>query len=80
MNRFIKLTLSQTGDPIYIAVDKIVSINRSQNPSEHEGTIVGIMRDIYPYFVVKESPDTVISLIHGIPTWEGDVEQNDHFV
>ena len=63
MNIFVKLTLASNGDPIFIAVDKIVSVNTSQDSINHRGTIVGVARDIYSFFVVKESPESVMNLI-----------------
>ncbi len=64
MKTFVKLTLNPSGEPIYIAVDKIISVNISYDMAAHEGTIVGVSRDIYPFFVVKESPESVMKLIN----------------
>jgi len=66
MKNFVKLTLNPSGDPIYVAVDKIISVNVSHDMDAHKGTIVGVSRDIYPFFVVKESPDSVMNLINNV--------------
>lgn len=66
MNNFVKLTLNPTGDPIYIAVDKIVSVNVSQPGDSYKGTFVGVARENHPFFMVKESPDSVMNLIRNL--------------